>query len=73
MPIDLITPVPEDDPLKGRITDMGNFDEGKCIQVQTKIPAYYDKYFYSGLDSGVKEHWIVCTDDLNPKKVNRIC
>ena len=68
MPIDLITPVPEDARLKGGITDLGNFDEGKCIQVQTKIPAYYNKYFYSGLDSGMIEHWIVCTDDLNPKK-----
>jgi hypothetical protein len=67
LPIDLITPVPENARNKGGVSDLGNFDEGKCIQVETLVPAYYNKYFYSGYDKGMSENWVVCTDSLNPK------
>jgi hypothetical protein len=65
--IDLILPVPEDKRYKGGVRDLGNFDEGNCIQVDSKIPAYFSRYFYSGIDKGMNEHWILCTDDANTK------
>jgi len=67
LPIDLITPIPENARKKGGVSDLGNFDEGKCIQVETLVPAYYNRYFYSGYDKGMSENWVVCTDALNPK------
>ena len=66
--IDIISPVPEDAKYKGGVQDLGNFDEGKCIQVSTILPAYFSETYYSGRDTGMAEHWIVCTDKLNPKQ-----
>ena len=65
--IDLILPVPEDKRFKGGIKDLGNFDEGKCLQVDAKVPAYFNSHFYSGRDKGMGEHWIICTDEAEPK------
>ena len=65
--VDLILPVPENKRFKGGIKDLGNFDEGKCIQVDAKIPAYFNAYFYSGRDKGMSEHWILCTDEEKAK------
>jgi len=65
--VDLILPVPEDKRYKGGVKDLGNFDEGNCIQVDSKIPAYFSRYFYSGIDKGMNEHWILCTDEVSAK------
>lgn len=65
--VDLILPVPEDKRFKGGVRDLGNFDEGNCIQVDSKIPAYFSRYFYSGTDKGMNEHWIICTDEVSTK------
>ena len=65
--IDLILPVPENKRFQGGIKDLGNFDEGKCIQIDSKIPSYFQSYFYSGRDKGITEHWIICTDEAQSK------
>ena len=66
--LDIISPVPEDAKYKGGIQDLGNFEEGKCLQVSTVLPAYFSESYYSGRDTGMTEHWIICTDDLNTKQ-----
>ncbi len=66
--LDIIKPVPEDARYQGGIQDLGNFEEGKCIQVSTVLPIYFSDTYYSGRDRGMNEHWIICTDKLNPKK-----
>jgi hypothetical protein len=66
--LDIIRPVPEDAKYKGGIQDLGNFNEGKCIQVSTNLPAIFSEQYYSGRSKGMIEHWILCTDALNPKQ-----
>jgi len=65
--LDIITPVPEDKRLKGGIQDLGDFEEGKCIQVTTIVPVVFKESFYSGSDGGFTEYWIICTDDAKSK------
>ena len=65
--LDIIKPVPEDKRLKGGIEDLGDFEEGKCIQISTVVPVIFKETFYSGSDSGFSEHWIICTDDAKSK------
>ena len=65
--IDIIKPVPEDKILKGGIQDLGDFEEGKCIQVSTIVPVSFSEDFYSGKDNGFTEHWILCTDNATEK------
>ena len=65
--LDIIKPVPEDKRLKGGIQDLGDFEEGKCIQVSTVVPVIFKETFYSGSDGGFTEYWIICTDDAKAK------
>ncbi len=65
--IDIIKPVPEDSRYKGGISDLGNFEEGKCIQVSTTVPVNFSEDYYSGKDKGFTEHWIICTDSESEK------
>lgn len=65
--LDIIRPVPEDKRLKGGIADLGDFEEGKCIQISTVVPVIFKESFYSGSDGGFDEHWIICTDDAKSK------
>ena len=65
--LDIIKPVPEDKRLKGGIEDLGDFEEGKCIQISTVVPVIFKETFYSGSDGGFTEHWIICTDDAKSK------
>lgn len=65
--IDIIKPVPEDKRLKGGIQDLGDFEEGKCIQVSAVVPTIFKETFYSGTDGGFDEYWIICTDSAKAK------
>jgi len=66
--LELINPVPEDEPLKGGVKDLGNFDEGNCIELSTIIPKSYKKDFDpTDNASGVIQKWITCTDSVEAK------
>jgi len=43
--IDHINLVPEDDKYKGGIKDLGDFEEGKCIEIKATIPMRFKKKF----------------------------
>jgi len=65
--IDYINPVPEDKPLKGGIKDLGDFFEGKCIALSTKIPFDMDTKFNPLKYSGRAQTWVLCTNKSKPK------
>ena len=65
--IDYIGPVPEDKPLKGGIKDLGNFNEGKCIELTSKIPDTFDTNFNPQKYMGLPQTWIICTDKEKDK------
>ena len=60
--IDFIKPIPEDQPSTGAIKDLGDFDEGKCIEISVSVPRSYKEEFkfdYIGRD----QVWVVCSDN----------
>jgi len=60
--IENITPVPEDDYLRGGIKNMGVYDKaGFCFKVRTKTPAAFNALNYSNLT------WIICSQNLKAK------
>jgi len=66
--IDLINPVPEDEPMKGGVKDLGNFDEGNCIELSAIIPKSYNKDFDPSNNlSGITQKWILCSDSVASK------
>jgi len=60
--IDYINMVPEDQPLKGGIKDLGDFNEGKCIEVNASIPYIQSAKFKPDDFKGRTQTWIICTD-----------
>jgi hypothetical protein len=66
--IDHINLVPEDQPLKGGVKDLGNFDEGKCFEIKATIPKVYRNNFNPmNNKSGIFQTWILCTDNDRAK------
>jgi hypothetical protein len=64
--IDFIRVVPEDKPFTGGVKDLGDFDEGNCLELSASIPKkILDKpdFFYKGKD----QIWVICSDHLNQK------
>jgi len=62
LPIENITPVPEDDYLFGGIKNMGVYDKaGYCFKVRTKTPAAFNALNYANLT------WIFCSKTLKEK------
>jgi len=65
--LDFIRMIPEDKPLGGGIKDLGDFDEGMCLEIIAKVPAFELKEytpFYKGKD----QTWVICTDKRIDKK-----
>ena len=65
--LEIIKPVPEDNRLKGGIQDLGDFEEGNCVQISSIVPVNFSQSFYSGKDKGFTEHWIICTNSPSEK------
>ena len=66
--VDLISLVPEDKNLQGGIKDLGNFDEGKCIEIEASIPKQFTNEFSPIKNfKGRRQMWIVCSDNTEAK------
>jgi hypothetical protein len=47
---------------------LGNFTEGKCLQVFTNKPGSPNISFNAEKDNGILENWIICLDEDNKKE-----
>lgn len=59
--IEDITPVPEDDYLKGGLKNLGKFKPGFCVVVKTKPHAAYNA------DAFINKNWYFCFESNNTK------
>jgi len=61
---DLIKPISSDFKFHGGITNLGEFKEGFCIQIETVTPIGADPSFeVDAWTQGEQEKWIICTQD----------
>ena len=67
MHIDYIIPIPEDKPLHCGIRDLGNFNEGKCIEIIARIPIGFGGFKPNSLN-GFAQTWIICNDKNKDKQ-----
>jgi len=65
--IDYINMIPEDKLLNGGIKDLGDFEEGKCIEISAKIPVNTMKEF-NPIYRGRFQNWVICNDEIKNKK-----
>ena len=66
--VDHINLVPEDKNLQGGIKDLGNFDEGKCIELEVSIPRQFHINFTPINNyNGRKQMWIICSEKAKDK------
>jgi hypothetical protein len=67
--IDNINLVPEDQPLKGGIKDLGNFDEGYCLELKATIPRFYRNNFNPLTNfKGLFQTWVICNSNETSKQ-----
>jgi len=70
MHIDLIHPIPLDDLEAGGVKDLGEFDEGNCIQVLTSEPLNGpNPAFKVHNTEGMENDWVFCLDTINEKEI----
>jgi len=66
--VDLIDLVPEDRPLKGGVKDLGDFNEGNCVEIKATLPRKYSSSFNPLKNfGGLGQTWILCTDSIKSK------
>lgn len=66
--INLINPIASDNPDIGGVQNLGEFDEGNCIQVLTHVPDQGpDPNFKVTTDTGGKENWVFCLDSIKER------
>lgn len=65
--LDYIKMLPEDKLTEGGIKDLGDFDEGKCIEITAKIPTVELKEF-TPFYKGRYQIWVICNDKILDKK-----
>ena len=65
--LDYIRMLPEDKLTEGGIKDLGDFDEGKCIEITAKIPTV-DLEEFTPFYKGRNQIWVICNDKIQDKK-----
>jgi len=63
--IDLILPIASDDPENGGVKDIGEFDEGSCVQVFTNVPEEGPDPNFKVHYDGQKVNWVFCLDSVS--------
>lgn len=58
--ISSILPIDESNKFHSSIRDLGNFAEGNCLQVFTKVPASYNPNFDPKVDNSNSVNWLIC-------------
>jgi hypothetical protein len=66
--IKFIKNIPKENRNRSSVNDIGNFKEGKCLQVYTKIPQKPNLDFDVGTSNGKEVNWIFCFDNVKDKK-----
>jgi len=66
--LDHINLVPEDEQLMGGVSDLGNFNEGYCIELKATLPMKYHKNFDPIHNfKGLGQTWILCAESQQTK------
>ena len=65
--IDFVNNIPEDSPLKGGVTDIGEYKIGSCFEVSVKQPNSFHEVYNKESQPYTNQYWTICMDKRNDK------
>jgi len=65
--IKYIKPIDKKNRNRSSVNDIGNFKEGKCLQVYTRVPVDTNLEYDIKTSNGKNENWIICFDNMKNK------
>merc|ERR1712032_997224 len=66
--IKYIKHIPKENRNRSSVNDLGNFKEGKCLQVYTRRPLKPNMKFNQKTSKALDENWMFCFDNMKSKR-----